>query len=129
MKNTVLRKTHLKCKRGICSSDINLNGFAGTFRFSLLIGMFGSLLSENEPGKKVVDDLMSFFYLNCWRRCLYFCNIFWLASLMRFSFSFSDAVTQFLEVIKLILSRIWFFAYAPEFKGSNSFAKEKFVTC
>ena len=65
MKNTVLRKTHLKCKRGICSSDINLNGFAGTFRFSLLIGMFGSLLSENEPGKKVVDDLMSFFYLNC----------------------------------------------------------------
>ena len=45
---------------------------------------------------------------------LYFCNIFWLASQMHFQFLFSNAVTQFLKVIKLILSRTCFLAYAPE---------------
>ena len=45
---------------------------------------------------------------------LYFWNIFWLASQMHFSFLFSNAVTQFLKVIKLILSRTCFLAYAPE---------------
>ena len=56
---------------------------------------------------------MSFFR---WRRFLHYCNIFQFASLMRFLFSFSNAVTQFLEVIKPILSRTCFLAYAPELK-------------
>ena len=42
--------------------------------------------------------------------------MFRLASLMRFLFLFSNAVTQFLEIIKPILTRTCFLAYAPELK-------------
>ena len=78
--------------------------------------MSGSLLSENAPGKQVVEDFFPSYakILIAGSAFLYFCNIFRLPSQMHFYFLFSNAVTQFLEVIKPILSRTCFLAYAPE---------------
>ena len=78
--------------------------------------MSGSLLSENAPGKQVVEDFFPSYakILIAGNAFLYFCNIFRLPSQMHFYFLFSNAVTQFLEVIKPILSRTCFLAYAPE---------------
>ena len=83
--------------------------------------MSGSLLSENAPGKQVVEDFFPSYakILIAGNAFLYFCNIFRLPSQMHFYFLFSNAVTQFLEVIKPILSRTCFLAYAPELSYSR----------